>query len=103
MPIAAPESSSSATSRRFPLGRDCLVAARYTPMSAAPKMARYSASSPEETAICRTKGARVPNTTMASRYLPVALSISALTAGDGLPGPGVDAAEFHDVGIAQLD
>ena len=49
-------------------------------MRAAPRMARYSASYPEETEIRRTKGAMVPNTAMDRRYIRMDLRIVSLPA-----------------------
>ena len=43
---------------------------------------------------------RVPKITMERIYIRVAV-ILALTAGDGFSRPGVDAAEFQNVGVAQ--
>ena len=63
MPIAAPERSSSGTSFLMRAkGIFCLLTSKYTPISSAASTARYSASSPDETGILRTKSPSVPKT-----------------------------------------
>ena len=65
MPMTMPDASSSGTSFRIlAKGIFCPVARRYSPISTAAKMARYSASSPEDTGMFRTNGPRVPNMIM---------------------------------------
>ena len=63
MPMATPEKNSSNMDfLMWRIGIFCLVIRRKPPISAAARMARYSASSPEETEIFRTNSASVPNT-----------------------------------------
>ena len=62
IPIAIPEASKRGVS--FLIAVDvifCLVISKNPVIKRAAKIARYSASSPEETAIFRTKGPSVPN------------------------------------------
>ena len=66
MPIAMPEARSSGISFFIAAnGIFCLVRSKNPVSKSAAKIARYSANSPEETAIFRTNGPSVPNIAIA--------------------------------------
>ena len=74
MPIAIPEASRSGTSLFiFENGIFCFVMSKNIPISTEARTALYSASSPDETGIFLTNGARVPNIAIDSISLSRAL------------------------------